>query len=165
MHPRKEQALCGPGWSVVHSFLCGCQPLCRCKSVQTAGLEGLGCCVCVCLMECAGAACGLHLPVRWNATVVSHMLESPLLHRITSGTHCNTQQEHHHHTTTLCELTAHRVFRVWEQECACPSSRVPVAVLVGLRLTWTHHHRAVATPEGFWEHYVLRMAVEHSWKK
>ena len=121
--------------------------------------------VCVCLMECAGAACGLHLPVRWNATVVSHMLESPLLHRITSGTHCNTQQEHHHHTTTLCELTAHRVFRVWEQECACPSSRVPVAVLVGLLLTWTHHHRAVATPEGFWEHYVLRMAVEHSWRK
>ena len=47
MHPRKEQALCGPGWSVVHSVLCGCQPLCRCKSVQTAGLEGLGCCVCV----------------------------------------------------------------------------------------------------------------------
>ena len=113
MHPRKEQALCGPGWSVVHSVLCGCQPLCRCKSVQTAGLEGLGCCVCVCLMECAGAACGLHLPVRWNATVVSHMLESPPLPRITSGTHCNTQQEHHHHTTTLCELTAHRVFRVW----------------------------------------------------
>ena len=81
------------------------------RACRLLGWKGLDV-ACVCLMECAGAACGLHLPVRWNTTVVSHMLESPHLPRITSGTHCNTQQEHHHHTTTLCELT-HRVFRVW----------------------------------------------------